>query len=259
MKNVLITICGRAGSVGFPGKNTMFFCEKPLCNFSLAPADIFKESRKDLSIDVALNTDSEKLIDQVVSAYPTTTVLHREQHLANSQVPKMAVYIDSLNKMEAQLQKKYDYLIDLDITSPLRRYYDLLRQFETLEKASNLDLIFSVVKSRRNPFYNMAMVKDGLLKKVNEVSDYTARQQIEKLEIYDINASIYVFKAEFLRGNTTNFIWDAKCGFYEMFDTGILDIDSKEDFEMMQVVGRHLYAEIDDFKRVYDSIKQSEE
>ena len=60
--------------------------------------------------------------------------------------------------------------------------------------------------------------------------------------LYDLNASIYVFKRAFLLENETGFLWDGKCGIYQMFDTGIIDIDSEEDYRLMEAIARHLYA-----------------
>ena len=37
-----------------------------------------------------------------------------------------------------------------------------------------------------------------------------------------------------------------------MLDTGILDIDSEEDYELMQAIAEHLYARRPDFREIRD-------
>ena len=56
--------------------------------------------------------------------------------------------------MEKNKNKKYDYVIDLDITSPLRKVSDIENIFNK-EIETQSDVVFSVVLSRRNPYFNM--------------------------------------------------------------------------------------------------------
>ncbi len=252
MKKVLITICGRAGSKGFKNKNLKIFAGKPLSYYSLAAAQLFIEQRKDLEIDICLNTDSDLLIETIVKQCPQIEVLLRPQELCGDVVPKMPVYQNSLLRMEEKTGKKYDYLIDLDITSPLRQAQDINGAFEVKDARPDLDLIFSVTNSRRTPYMNMAKEVGDHVEKVIE-HNFTARQQTPT--VYDLNASIYVFERDFLAENKTGFVWDGKCGIYKMFDTGIIDIDSEEDYELMQAIAEHLYKKHEGFAAVQNAIK----
>ena len=115
-------------------------------------------------------------------------------------------------------------------------------------------LVFSGCPSRRNPFFNMVKAeKDGSVTKVIEDVVFTARQQAPA--IYDLNASMYVFETEFLRTNTTGILWETTCMLYMMKDTAVLDIDSEEDFEMMQLIGGYLFSNVEGFKAVKDKIR----
>lgn len=255
MKNILITICGRAGSKGFKNKNLKVFLDKPLCYYTLCSAFDFKERVEDAQVDICLNTDSQELINLVTEKYPETHVIQRPEELCGDIVPKMAVFQHSLSYMENKLNKKYDYLIDLDITSPLRQIHDVLGAYEEKIKNKNAGLVFSVCPSRRNPYFNMVKAeKDGTVTKVIEEVTFTARQQAPA--IYDLNASIYVFETDFLRENKTGILWDTTCMAYQMKDTAVLDIDSEEDFEMMQLIGGYLFNNVEGFKAVRDKIRK---
>ena len=43
---------------------------------------------------------------------------------------------------------------------------------------------------------------------------------------------------------------------YIMRDTAVLDIDSEDDFIMMEVVGRYLYENMESYRIVRDNIRQ---
>ena len=187
MARLLITICGRAGSKGFRNKNLKTFCEKPLVYYTLSAIDLFKKDRPDIDIDVCLNTDSDLLADLVLSCYPEVVYLPRGEALGGDTVPKMAVFQDSLKRMEEMRGFHYDYLMDLDITSPLRTLADMNNAYNKEASRDDLDLVFSVTDSRRNPYFNMVANCGDHEEKVI-ASPYTARQQAP--EIYDVNASM---------------------------------------------------------------------
>ena len=253
MKRVLITVCGRAGSKGFRNKNLKVFCGEPLVYYTLSAAGMFCSQRPDLGVDVALNTDSPELRELVAARYPEVVSIPRPEELCGDTVPKMAVFQQTLAEMERRTGVPYDYLIDLDITSPIRRAQDVAGAFAAAEAREDLDLVFSVAEARRNPYFNMVKVVGDHVEKVIE-SPYTARQQAPA--IYDLNASIYVFRRGFLANNHTGILWDGKCGIYEMFDSGILDIDSEADYRLMEVIAGHLYDTMPEFAAIRQQIRR---
>lgn len=258
MKKLLITICGRAGSKGFRNKNLKTFCGKPLVYYSIAAAQLFLQTRPDIQADLCLNTDSELLARLVAERYPEVVYLPRCQELGGDTVPKMAVVQNSLARMEQKNAVVYDYVMDLDITSPLRTAQDVRSAYEMKAARPDLDLVYTGTESRRNPYFNMVRDCGDHIEKGIEndpgVATYTARQLAPVF--YDVNASIYVFRRAFLAQNTTHMIWDAKTYVSLMLDTGILDIDSEEDFKMMEVIGAHLYATHPDFAAVQKAIRE---
>ena len=252
MKNILITVCGRAGSKGFKNKNLKTFLEKPLVYYTLASAFDFKERVENANVDICLNTDSEDLIKLVLAKYPEVFVVERKPELAGDTSSKMAVYQDSLKQMQVLQDKEYDYLIDLDITSPLRKIDDVLGAYEMKLSRPDADIIFSGCESRRNPYFNMFKKTENYMQKVIE-STFTARQQAP--EMYDVNASIYVFETKYLMEDTTGVWWYTNYLLYIMEDTAILDIDSEKDFDMMQLIGGYLFENRGEFKAVRDKIR----
>ena len=248
----MITICGRAGSKGFKNKNLKTFLGQPLVYYSLSAAELFARRHPELTIDIALNTDSEALAELVAARYPEVTYLPRGEALGGDTVPKMAVYQDSLRRMEEKTGAAYDWLMDLDITSPLRTADDIENAFLLKRDRTDLDLVFSVCEARRNPWFNMVKTVGDHVEQVNK-SEFTGRQQAP--EVFDVNASIYVFKRDFLAANTDGMLWRGKIGVSVMMDTGIIDIDSEHDYQLMEAIAAHLYKTYPKFAEVQSSIR----
>lgn len=254
MKNILITICGRAGSKGFANKNLKVFCKKPLAYYSLAVATKFCQTHPEFNTHIALNTDSEPLIELVKKCYGKVHILRRDESLCGDTVPKMAVYKDSLLRMEKEKNLIYDYVLDLDITSPLRTFEDIENIFNIKASRDDLDIVFSVTNSRRNPCFNMVKIVDDHVEKGMPCPTFTARQQAPVF--YDVNASLYAMSRDFLAQSDNCIVWNGKIGMSLMMDTGILDIDSEEDFLLMEVIGEHLFSKYPAFKQVQDFIEE---
>ena len=227
--NILFTICGRAGSKGFKNKNLKKMRGVPLSYFTLASVKGYIDKHPRDDVTVAVNTDSEPLMDLIEkqNSIPVRYV-QRKQELAGDVVPKVEVIKDTFRTCNDIFP---DIVIDLDITSPMRRVVDIENIIEEYNKGK-YDLVFRVVEARRSPYFNMVESKpDGFYRKICE-SKFNARQQTPKS--YEMNASIYAYSPDFLRGEITKTIIDYNCGISIMPDYLVLDIDSEEDFAMMQ-------------------------
>lgn len=237
--NILFTVCGRAGSKGIKGKNFRDFLGIPLLYYTFAAIILYRDKHPEHQVDVALNTDSPEMIAMIEGNDAIQAIIvPRKEELAGDTAAKKPVIADTLNETENLKNIKYDMVVDCDITSPLRTVEDI----ETLiEKAGSFeyDVVFSVVESRRNPYFNMVKEnRDGTVSLVVP-SEYTARQQAPA--IYDMNASLYAYKPEFLQ--TETMILHGKCGVTKMEDTAVLDLDHENDFELMQVIANYLIME----------------
>ena len=252
--NILFTLCGRAGSKGVKGKNARDFLDVPLVWYSMANIALYMEKYAgEDDIKIVLNTDSEPLKDLVrrVKDVPVT-IIHREESLAGDKVPKVAVILDSLNKAEEAFARKFDMVVDLDITSPLRTVQDVKNAIDRKKQRNDVDVVYSVAPSRRNPYFNMVKEENGFFCKAIP-SNFTTRQ--EAPVFYDMNASIYAYSPKALRekehATFFNSGWDAVV----MADTGILDIDSEEDYELMQVIANYLFEKKEEYKEVIELAK----
>lgn len=227
--NILFTICGRAGSKGFKNKNLKKLRGIPLVYYTLAVIALYMEKHTEHRVAVALNTDSEELKELIKQQklVPDVILVDRKEDLAGDSAPKVEVIKDTY----LQCEEEYDVVVDLDITSPIRRLCDVENAIVKLGENKKCDLVFSVVPSRRSPYFNMVEKKSDYYGKICE-SNYTARQQAPK--VYELNASIYAYNPVFLSKKIERTILDYNCEIVVMDDYLVLDIDSEEDFEMME-------------------------
>lgn len=247
---MLFTLCGRAGSKGIKNKNCRLFLGQYLPYFSLSAIDLFlKRYGQADDVDIVVNTDSPELICIMMqNQMRPIEIIEREENLSGDSVGKIAVILDSLIQMEKREKKKYDIVVDFDITSPLRTVENI-RELIGRHQMTGADVTTSVTEARRNPYFNQLKKVDRGYQKVIQ-SNYTARQQAP--EIFDMNASLYAYKPDFLRSRLGVLDGYVECILME--DTGVLDLDRESDFELMEVIARYLIENKTEFREIYGNI-----
>jgi CMP-N-acetylneuraminic acid synthetase len=226
--NILITICARGGSKGIPGKNIKLLNGVPLIVYTINTARQFQEKYQ--NVDIALSTDSEKIME-TVEQYRLHTNYKRPDFLGGDTVGKIDVIKDVLLSYESSLNKRYDYIIDLDVTSPLRNLDDLKESLRIIENDSDAINLFSVSYANKNPYFNMVEQKENgyytLVKHFDTV--YLTRQSSPK--VYELNASFYFYKRLFFDMDYKGAITD-KSLIYEVPHI-CFDLDNPIDFEFL--------------------------
>lgn len=188
---VLITICARRGSKGIPGKNIRLMNNRPLIDYTIEIAKAFVQKSGG---DIALSTDDEE-IKQIAQTFGLRSEYNRPSHLGTDDSGKLPVIEDLLVYEESRRKIKYDLVLDLDVSSPLRNLSDLTAAFELIANDTEAQNLFSVNPANRNPYFNMVERQTngyyGLIKK----GAFLTRQLSPK--VYDLNASFYFFKRKF--------------------------------------------------------------
>lgn len=229
---ILITICARGGSKGIPGKNIKPINDTPLIAYTIGSAQDFA---KKYYADIALSTDNDE-IRYVASEFGLITDYTRPKELATDTAGKIGVIRDLVVYQEELMNKEYDIVLDLDITSPLRTQEDLecaLKQLVANNKAHN---IFSVSPAARNPYFNMVKEdSSGFVRLVKEDGKIMSRQTAPR--VYEMNASFYFFKRSFFSQGYETSVTD-KSLIYVM-DHLCFDLDEPHDFVIMDLMMRN--------------------
>jgi CMP-N-acetylneuraminic acid synthetase len=225
--NILINICARGGSKGIPGKNIRKLNGKELIGYSI---EIANEFSKKIGAKLALSTDSND-IKSVAKKFGLESNYTRPDFLATDKAGKIGAIEDLLHHEEMELDKKFDLIIDLDVTSPLRNLEDLISAKKTLLDNKMALNIFSVSPASRNPYFNMVQKNDkGFFELVVGGHSYKSRQESPK--VYDMNASFYIFRREFFEEEHQISITDRSLAY--IVPHLCFDLDEPVDFLFME-------------------------
>jgi CMP-N-acetylneuraminic acid synthetase len=220
----LITICARGGSKGIPRKNIKPINGTPLISYTIQTAQRFAQGK---DVQIGLSSDSSDII-HTASKYGLETDYRRPVALGSDTAGKLDV-IKALLIHQEKKSGAFDYVIDMDVTSPLRTPEDIETALDHLMDDPLSEIIFSVNKAQRNPYFNMVeQGKDGYYKLVKE-GKFLTRQSAPK--VYDLNASFYIFKRSFFE--KYNSVMTPHTLIYEMPHL-CFDLDEPVDFEFME-------------------------
>jgi CMP-N-acetylneuraminic acid synthetase len=227
--NILITICARGGSKGIPGKNIKVIGGKPLIEYSI---DVASRLATKFNGKIGISTDDEKIKTAANDARVFTEYI-RPDFLATDVAGKIDTISDLLLYEESLVDFKYDYILDLDVTSPLRTLEDLETAFEIINENKDALNLFSVNDAARNPYFNMVEEnKNGFysLVKTNLDGSVMTRQTAPK--VFDLNASFYWYRRVFFDQNLKSAITN-KSLIYKMNHI-CFDLDHPVDFLFME-------------------------
>lgn len=226
MDKVLVTICARGGSKGVKGKNIRDLAGHPLIYYTIRQATNWGKATR-----IVVSTDSDQIAQIAVKCGAEVPFI-RPSKLATDTAPKGYVIRHALVSSEIIYSEKYDVVMDLDVTSPIRKVDDLENAYKIFLKEKPKTL-FSVVRARRNPYFNMVELnKDKRVTLVKQDRNITCRQ--EAPPVYDMNASIYIYDRDFLWSDTVGSPFTNNTVVYEMDDLSAIDIDTEADFKYIE-------------------------
>lgn len=237
---ILITICARGGSKGIPGKNIKMIHGKPLIFYSLNIAHQFSLEFREVTI--VLSTDDQEIKETVKKLnFNIDTDYERPAYLASDTAGKIDAIKDVKHYAEEKKNIKFEYVMDLDVTSPLRTMDDLKKALELLKNNTEAYNIFSVSPANRNPYFNMVEENENGFYTASKKGAFLTRQSAPK--VYDMNASFYIFTENYFANDFKSSITD-KSLIYEVPHL-CFDLDHPIDFEFMEFLLEHKKLDFD--------------
>ena len=227
MDKVLCTICARGGSKGVPNKNMRSLGGIPLIGHTIKQA-----LESEVFSYVTVSSDSDEILNFSKKA-GACEVIKRPSNLARDNTPKLPVIKHAALESERAFEEQFEYMFDLDCTSPLRTTSDIKLAVQMLksEKAPNL---VTVTKARKNPYFNMLEVVDGAVQKPCSIEAKLIGRRQDAPKVFDMNASIYGWRREALFEAEKVSMPDTLL--YEMPETSAYDIDSEVDWVIVQTL-----------------------
>ncbi|PWF48932.1 acylneuraminate cytidylyltransferase family protein [Massilia glaciei] len=230
----ICTICARGGSKGVPGKNMRLLAGKPLLAHSI------EQARACGLFDVVAVSSDDAAILAAATAYGADLAITRPHELATDTAAKLPVIRHAVETAEARCGLRFDTMVDLDATSPLRSVEDIVNAVRLLEEEGAGNVITGM-PARRSPYFNLverdAAGRVGLAK---TLATPVFRRQ-DAPACFDMNASIYAWRRAVLFEAPGLFNADTRL--YEMPEERSIDIDSEVDFLLVELLINRRHAQ----------------
>ena len=182
---VLCVIPAKKSSRRLKKKNKKIINGHPMIAWTIHEA---KKTKK--ISDLIVSTDCEKIM-KIAREYGASTPFKRPSSLSKSNIDNYVVIDHALNFMEKTLNIKYDIIILLQPTSPVR---DFKHINETILKLWNSRL--NTAASVKGPFKKK---RDPIIKKIkdNKLIPWCSHSISNPEEFYLYNASIYASRRDY--------------------------------------------------------------
>jgi len=220
-RTFLAIIPARGGSKRLPRKNALDLCGKPLIAWSI------EAGLNSQYIDrVIVSSDDDEIL-KISKKFGAETI-KRPDDLASD----IATTFDAIKHTIDNLEK-YDYIVLLQPTSPLRNEKHIDEAIELLEN-KNADAVVSVCEMDHSPLWSNTLPEDNSMS--NFLRDEVLNKRSQDLEkYYRLNGAIYICKTEKLLENKGFFLKDNIFA-YTMDRKNSIDIDEETDFKMANIL-----------------------
>ncbi len=214
-KTVLAFIPARGGSKGVPRKNIRDVAGKPLIAWTIAAA------RKSVYIDRLILSSDDPEIIRVAGEWGCEAPFVRPAELARDDTPGIDPVLHALGA----LPEKYDYVVLLQPTSPLRAAQDIDGCIEHC-LAARADACVTVTAPDKSPYWMYTLGDRGEMRPLIEAAGHFARRQ-DLPAVYALNGAVYVAGTRWLE-TARSFVAEGTLAFV-MPKERSLDIDSEAD------------------------------
>ena len=231
----LCTICARGGSRGVPGKNVRLLAGRQLIAWTVLQA-----KASGLFERICVSTNSGEIRDAALAA-GADQAIDRPADMAADHSAKVPAIRHAVLAAEQSAGHRFDTLVDLDATAPLRLPEDISGAVRLLEESVATSVITGS-PAHRSPYFNLVERRgDGTVTLSKQLATPVVRRQ-DGPACFDMNASIYVWRRD-------HFIADPRVFYdstllYEMPSQRSHDIDHELDFLIVAMLfEKHRLAE----------------
>lgn len=223
---ILATICCRGGSKGVPGKNIRPLLNKPLIAYTIEAA------RQSKFIEELIVSTDDVQIAEIAQVFGAAVPFMRPADLASDTASKWPVFIHAVETYEKLTGNIVDYLVDLDVTVPLKSTEDIDGAIQMALKDTEVDVVITGYEPERNPYFNMMEVgANGYAEIVKKAPSPIVRRQDAPL-VYSLTPAAYVVKKSALYNYEH---WSkAKCKIFPIPRNRAVDIDTELDFKIVE-------------------------
>ena len=220
-KSFLAIIPARGGSKRLPRKNVLDLNGKPLIVWTIEAGLNSKYIDK-----IIVSSDDDEILD--ISKNFGAETIKRPDELASDTATTFDAIKHTIDNLE-----KYDYIVLLQPTSPLRDEKHIDEAIELLVE-KNADAVVSVCEMDHSPLWSNTLPQDGNMN--NFLRDEVLNKRSQDLEkYYRINGAIYICKTHKLL-EEKSFMLKNDIFAYVMDRKSSIDIDEEIDFKIAEVI-----------------------
>ena len=228
MKNILTIIPARSGSKGIKNKNLKILNGKPLINYSI---EIAKKLKK--ISDICISTDSRE-IKNIVMNYSIDFYGLRPKYLSGDSSLTVDVVKYELKKYEKILKKKYEYILLLQPTCPIRKIEHLKNIINTvMSKKNDYDSGISLRKIEADHPCRMKVLKNKKLRNLIGGTSEDMRPRQKLPPVYIRSGSYYFIKVSEMKKN--NSLVGKKCYGLVLKALYTYNIDTIDDLNLLKM------------------------
>jgi len=223
-KTFLAVIPVRGGSKGLPRKNILPFMGKPLMLHSLA------EAKKSKYLDrIVFSTEDAEI--KKIAQEAGGEVIDRPDELAQDHCSTESALLQVINYVKGKEGKAYDYIVTLQVTSPLRSVETIDQGIEMIS-SGEFDSLFSCSRI----FKTLGTKVGDEFKPLIPFAELPRRRQDRK-PFYGSNGVLYITK-------TGSLIKEELCtagriAILETPEEESADIDNQLDFKIAELLFKH--------------------
>lgn len=223
----LIFIPARSGSKTVKYKNIKKIKKKPLIFYTLKTA---KEIKKKIQSNIFVSTDSDKIL-KICKRFVKLSNYLRPKKLSGDNSNIIDAIFHCI-KNQTKLKKKYEAIILLQPTSPVRDSTEIIKAIKYFEN-HNLKSMMSVCNVREHP-NEIIKIKRNLKWKYifKKKRFYYQKQQFEK-NYYFIDGNFYISTIDFLIKHKS-FVSSNETVPFISKKTWPIDIDYLDDFKVAE-------------------------
>ncbi|MEM3421386.1 MAG: acylneuraminate cytidylyltransferase family protein [Candidatus Hadarchaeum sp.] len=227
---ILGVIPARGGSKPIPKQNIKSLLGRPLIAYTIVPARECK-----LLTRLVVSSEDEEVLE-VARNYGAEVPFVRPKELADDLSLLTDVVKHAVLEVEKQEGKKYDYVVVLSPTTPLRTTADIDRALRKLIE-TGADSVISVTKvGSCHPMRMKKIVHDRLIDYVEEEVENMPKKLLPP--VYLRNEAIYAVRRDVLV-NQNSFKGRISCP-YLMPPERSITIDTKMDFQLAEAVMKRM-------------------
>ena len=227
---ILCTNCARGGSIGVKNKNIKRLAGKPLIAHSIQQAK--KSGLFDL---IAISSDSKKIRDVSIE-WGADYVIERPAELATSTAAKLPAIQHAVLEIERMESTKFDIIVDLAATSPLRSVEDLIESLDLFIINTGAGNLITGSLAKCSPYFNLVEENKNGFVNLAKISETPIVRRQDSPRCYDMNGSIYIWKRDILFRDKTAI--SDRTILYEMPEERSADIDTEFDFKVAKWLAR---------------------